>query len=102
MRKTVATALLGALALAACGDDRATETIDKAEGEILTRSVTDDMLPYEQLTSQPPLADPDELEDGESGARRSASGGGGGSATDTASGEAASGSPEPAATPDAE
>lgn len=100
MRKTVATALLGTMAfsLAACGDDRATETIDKAEGEILTRSVTDDMLPYEQLRSQPPLADPDELEKEKGGTRPPASGGGESPTPE----DATSGNPEPAVTPDAE
>jgi len=49
-----------ALCLAGCGSgtERAAETIDKAEGEILSRSVTDDMLPYESLRSQPPLEVP--------------------------------------------
>jgi hypothetical protein len=88
MKQRIAIALLGpaAIAITACGSDRASETIDEAEGEILTRSVTDDMIPYERLSSQPPLADPDEAEKADSPGE----GGGAGSPSGTsASGEPA-------------
>lgn len=87
MKQRIAIALLGpaALAITACGSDRASETIDRAEGEILTRSVTDDMIPYERLSSQPPLADPDDAEK----ADRPGDGSGAGSP----SGEGSSGEP---------
>jgi hypothetical protein len=60
MKKAIASSVFGivAMSLSACdgGTGRATPTISKAEGEILPRSVTDDMLPYDILQSQPPLA----------------------------------------------
>lgn len=57
----VALAVLTA-GLIACGDARRseTQTIDEAEGEILEASVRDDMLPYDTLRSQPPLAEVEE------------------------------------------
>jgi hypothetical protein len=64
MKKAIAGCVLGivAMSLSACdgGTETAAPTISKAEGEILPRSVTDDMLPYDILQSQPPLAEPDD------------------------------------------
>ncbi len=105
MNKAMATATL-ALAtawLGACGDNsrQASETIDRAEGEILERSVSDDMLPYDSLRSQPPLADPEEAK------KSAASENGASSNRDDSPGEAQEPAPEPAlsgseARPDAE
>ncbi|MCB2060743.1 MAG: hypothetical protein R3E09_18460 [Novosphingobium sp.] len=44
------------LALAGCGGKQETERQDTAGGEILARSIGDDMLPYDTVRSQPPLA----------------------------------------------
>jgi len=63
MNKVIAGAALSAvvLCLSACGWKKdGADTIDKAEGEILERSVSDDMLPYDRLKSQPPLVQPEE------------------------------------------
>lgn len=65
MKKAIAKAASGVMvmvmSLSACdgGKEDATPTISKAEGEILPRSVSDDMLPYDTLQSQPPLAAPE-------------------------------------------
>lgn len=59
------TAVAGALAVAACGDDAEEPTQANgrsAAGEVLEGSVSDEMLPYDRLRSQPPLA---EMVDGE-------------------------------------
>jgi len=79
MNKALAAATLGAFAmcLSACGDRKqeAAPTIEKAEGEILTRSVTDDMLPYDTVRSQPPLAEPeDKKSDGKPGNEKAGDG----------------------------
>ena len=76
---TIATACLGA-----CGDADRNDaaTIDKAEGEILEPAVADDMLPYDTLRSQPPLADPEEAK------KSGAAGRGPGSGAGAAEGEA--------------
>lgn len=94
MNKAMATAML-ALAtawLGACGDNsrQASETIDRAEGEILERSIADDMLPYDSLRSQPPLADPEEAE------KSAASAGSSTGNRDDSPGEAQEAGPEPA------
>ena len=45
--------------LAACGEKSGDEANDvSAGGEILKRSVADDMLPYDTIKSHPPLARP--------------------------------------------
>ena len=46
-----------ALFLAACGDD-ATPEEGQASGEVLEGTISDAMLPLEQVRSQAPLADP--------------------------------------------
>lgn len=58
MKNAITFACLGAVALAlgGCGNDKAPERQDTAGGEILDRSVGDDMLPYDTVRSQPPLA----------------------------------------------
>jgi hypothetical protein len=60
MRLAIGGAALSAivLCLSACdrGDNDARGT-GKAEGQILPRSVTDEMLPYDTVRSQPPLAE---------------------------------------------
>jgi hypothetical protein len=47
------------LALGACGKDKSSQQKEAAGGELLPRSVTDDMLPYDTVRSQPPLENPD-------------------------------------------
>jgi hypothetical protein len=62
MNKLIAGASLAAIALclSACDSQQETpSTIRMAEGEILERSVSDDILPYDRLTSQPPLEQPE-------------------------------------------
>lgn len=45
-----------ALALAACSGEAKKQTGGKADGEILPASVSDQMLPYDTVRSQAPLA----------------------------------------------
>lgn len=52
--RVVALSLLALLA--ACQGEKAPEAAKKAGGEILKGSVSDAMLPLDQLRSQPPLA----------------------------------------------
>lgn len=58
---------IGAMStVAACGgSDDAPSSEPVKSGKILQRSITDDMLPYDTVRSQPPLADPEELKEGE-------------------------------------
>lgn len=52
---------LAALSLASCGGqsgERGSESEATASGEILQRSISDDMLPYDTLKSHPPLEKP--------------------------------------------
>ena len=51
-------AMVAALALSACGKGK-TPDHAVAGGELLPRSVSDDMLPYDTVRSQPPLSNPD-------------------------------------------
>ena len=55
MNKAIPAALL-ALALAGCGDKGGKEQGGKAEGQILPASVSDAMIPVDQVRSQAPLA----------------------------------------------
>lgn len=60
-----------AVLLAACGDDPAPvleEGEREASEEVLERTISDDMLPLDQVRSQAPLAEPEAAEDGEGGA----------------------------------
>ncbi len=47
---------LAALALAACQGEKRVAAKGTASGEILEASVSDEMLPLDQVRSQPPLA----------------------------------------------
>jgi len=47
------------LALGGCGDKKDDTAKVAAGGEILPRSVSDDMLPYDSVRSQPPLLAPE-------------------------------------------
>ena len=53
---TLIAAVLLTLALAACGQKGGKEQGGKAEGQILPASVSDAMVPVDQVQSQPPLA----------------------------------------------
>lgn len=55
MKQLIVPALL-ALSLAACGGDKTREQGGKAEGTILPGSVSDAMIPADQIKSQAPLA----------------------------------------------
>lgn len=55
MKQLIVPALL-ALSLAACGGDKTREQGGKAEGTILPGSVSDAMIPVDQVKSQAPLA----------------------------------------------
>jgi len=55
MNKLIAAVLL-TLALAACGQKGGKEQGGKAEGQILPASVSDAMVPVDQVQSQAPLA----------------------------------------------
>lgn len=56
MMRPIAAALL-ALALAGCGGDKAEKELGgKAQGQILPASVSDAMIPLDQVKSQAPLA----------------------------------------------
>lgn len=57
-RAALALALAAALPLGGCKKDKEPAGATAA-GEILPRSVTDDMLPYDTVRSQAPLANPD-------------------------------------------
>ena len=92
MNKAIAGVVLAFMtaSLIACGDgkrDGAT-TMGNAEGEILERSASDDMLPYDTLRSQPPLAEPE----------KDAKPGASGNAADTSSGQSAAIQPSEEAT----
>ncbi|MDE8652394.1 hypothetical protein [Novosphingobium album (ex Liu et al. 2023)] len=52
----------GALALAGCGGEKKATSAQAGDGQILARSVSDDMLPYDTVRSQPPYAAPDASE----------------------------------------
>lgn len=58
-------AMAAVLALAGCKKDKAPEQADAAGGEILPRSVSDDMPPYDTVRSQAPLANPEEGRSGD-------------------------------------
>lgn len=52
-------AIAATLALGGCGKSKTPEDHPAAGGDILPRSVSDDMLPYDTVRSQPELSDPD-------------------------------------------
>ena len=56
MRRLKMAALASVLTLAACGEEAPERTDDgrEAEGEVLGGSISDDMLPLDQLQSQSP------------------------------------------------
>lgn len=81
-------AALALLALSACGGDAPEEGAGATSGRVLPGSISDEMLPLDQVTSQPPLLAPE------------ASPGGTGTPAadaDTPEGEAADAGEEPAA-----
>ena len=88
-------ACASALLLVACGGDPApADEGASASGEILPSSISDAMIPTDQLRSQPPLMDPSP---GTDGAAAPGGQGEGEAAADTADGAAAA---EPEAEPE--
>ncbi|MBH5323528.1 hypothetical protein [Aurantiacibacter sediminis] len=93
------TAFPALMLLAACNGDEVPADDDprEASGEVLEGTISDDMIPLDQLRSQPPLAEPDPEEGG------SATGAGNASASDEGdadeAGEPAAAEPESAAEP---
>lgn len=75
MKAPVALMAVSFLALAACGDDPAATGADdgrEASGEVLEGTISDAMLPIDEVRSQAPLAEPDPEEAGEGGAAATA------------------------------
>ena len=69
-RSTLAFALPLLLALSACEDEPEIAVEDdgrEASGEVLEGSISDEMIPLDQVRSQPPLAAPEEGEGGADG-----------------------------------
>lgn len=66
------------LALAACGEEGGSDSAAgdgrSAAGEILDRSITDEMLPYDVVRSQAPLAALEEVEGDEPASAAAANG----------------------------
>lgn len=93
LRAILALVLALPLALGGCGKkDEAPK--QAAGGELLPRSVTDEMPPYDTVTSQPPLADPGAGD--EQGAARKRGGASGPAADDEVDGPVV---PAPGPTP---
>lgn len=66
---TLALILAPMLALAGCGGTERNEKDQRtAAGEILPGSISDAMLPYDTVRSQPPLAPPETVKGGTKGA----------------------------------
>lgn len=67
--------LTATIVLASCGEDGAAVSEDgrEASGEVLEGSISDEMLPLEELRSQAPLAEPTAGEQGAAGAATGAS-----------------------------
>jgi hypothetical protein len=64
----IALALPVLLALSACEDEPEVSVEDdgrEASGQVLEGSISDEMIPLDQVRSQAPLAEADESEDGE-------------------------------------
>lgn len=59
--KALFLSILAPLALAGCNQDKTPEQAT-AGGELLPRSTTDEMLPYDTVQSMPSLAPPEEVE----------------------------------------
>ncbi|WP_120076994.1 hypothetical protein [Aurantiacibacter odishensis] len=60
--RTLALAAPVLLALSACGDDPAVDVENdgrEASGEVLEGTISDEMLPLDQVRSQAPLAEPE-------------------------------------------
>lgn len=68
MKKAIA-GLAGVLLLSACGEEPASETEGdnrEASGEVLEGTISDEMLPVDEVRSQAPLAAPDPATSGPS------------------------------------
>ena len=93
----IAATLGGALALAACGASGDTAEGGAAENSrILEGSVSDEMIPYEKLRSEPPAA---RVSEGESKGGGSGGGGAGAGAPQASSGDAEDAAQEATAEP---
>ncbi len=66
------TALALSIALTGCGTEVKKEAGGRAEGEVLPGSVSDAMLPYDTVTSQPPLAPTSDVASGKPNAKKQA------------------------------
>lgn len=101
---TIAAMLALTLALGGCGKKKAPDQASAA-GEILPRSVSDDMLPYDTVRSQAQLANPDAGKDRNSTGKPEVDATGSADETDSAvTGKSSAGSAAqaPEVTPDAE
>lgn len=94
-----------ALLLGACGDDSIDVSDDgrEASGEVLEGSISDAMLPLEELRSQAPLVEPSGDESASAGSASSnASGSAANGDTGSESGDEAGDDPPPSEEPDTE
>ena len=64
MRTAFSVLILTAM-LAGCGGNDAAPQGENAKGDVLEASVSDDMIPLDTVRSQPPLADGEEIAEGE-------------------------------------
>lgn len=65
LSRSIAAMLFPLALLAACGDEAAQEGDDRsASGEVLEGTISDEMLPLDQLTSEPPLLERDKAPGG--------------------------------------
>ncbi|MCT2397982.1 hypothetical protein [Novosphingobium mangrovi (ex Huang et al. 2023)] len=88
--RAISAALVLTLAMGGCNKDK-TPDHAAAKGEILPRSVTDDMLPYDTVRSQAPLVHPDTVKGSTASPRANA--------TDSADESGTAGPSEAAETP---
>ena len=59
MNRRLPLTLLLLVLVASCGDESDTVTNRAAAGEVLEGTISDEMLPYDELISRPPHVDPE-------------------------------------------